>query len=190
MSMAAQTWTDAQDEELVQRFVEARDASCFAELFARHRKRIYCSCRAFFEDGSAAEDATQETFLRAYQNLDRFHEGNFFAWLSRIARNVCIDQWRKQRPELGAEESQLETLPDGGNLDEKADWRIAAERVRKEMESLSAEQRRCLELVTEGYSYEEAANCTGLSVKAVKSHIQNGRRMLWLRVQGMLSQLR
>jgi RNA polymerase sigma-70 factor, ECF subfamily len=189
MSMAAQAWTDAQDDELVRRFVETRDAGCFAELFARHRKRIYCSCRAFFEDASTAEDATQETFLRAYQNLDRFHDGNFSAWLTRIARNVCIDQWRKQRPEL-SEESKLEMLADRGNVDEKADWSIAAERVRKEMDLLSPEQRRCLELIIEGYSYDETASHTGLSVKAVKSHIQNGRRMLWLRVQGIVSQLR
>ncbi|MFZ3264342.1 MAG: sigma-70 family RNA polymerase sigma factor [Terriglobales bacterium] len=190
MSMGVQARAEVGDEELVRRFMETHDTDCFAELFARHRKRIYFACWAFFENASRAEDATQETFLRAYQNLHRFREGNFCAWLQRIAKNVCIDVWRKQRPEVGVEESQMETLPDGGGVEERADLRIAAERMRKEMEALTAEQRRCLEMAIEGYSYEETASRTGLSVKAVKSHIQNGRRMLWLKMQGMLSQLR
>jgi DNA-directed RNA polymerase specialized sigma24 family protein len=41
---------------------------------------------AFLQDTTAAEDATQKTFLRAYQNLGRFVGGNFPGWLMRIAR--------------------------------------------------------------------------------------------------------
>jgi DNA-directed RNA polymerase specialized sigma24 family protein len=55
------------------------------------------------------------------------------------------------------------------------------------MKSLTPEQQRCLEMKIEGYSYEETAEQTGLSVEAVKSHLQNGRRMLWLKVEGMLA---
>jgi RNA polymerase sigma-70 factor (ECF subfamily) len=190
MESGAQKAQVISDEQIVRQFVESRDAACFAELFARHRKRIYFACRAFFENGSAAEDATQETFLRAFQNIHRFQEGNFCAWLMRIAKNVCIDQWRKQRPEVGSEESQMETLPAGGALDERADLRIAVQKLREEMEALTSDQRRCLEMAIEGYSYDETAARTGLPIKAVKSHIQNGRRMLWLKMGRMLSQLR
>jgi len=189
MSEAAQSRTDVGDELLIQRFLEAHDRDSFAQLFLLYRKRVYSACRVFFENGSLAEDATQETFLRAYQNMHRFSGGNFCAWLMRIARNVCIDQWRKQRPEVPAEESQLATLPAGGAIDRGADLRIAVEKIRKEMEALTTEQRLCLEMAIEGYSYEETAIRTGLTLKAVKSHIQNGRRMLWLKVQAVLSQL-
>jgi RNA polymerase sigma factor (sigma-70 family) len=190
MSVGAQTNGQVTDEEIVRRFQETGDKACFAELFARHRKRIYFACRAFFDDGSTAEDATQEAFLRAYQNIHRFHGGNFCGWLMRIARNVCIDEWRKKRPEVGAEEAQVETLPAGGALDDQADLRFAVEQMRKEMEALTPEQSQCLEMAIEGYSYEETAARTGLSIKAVKSHLQNGRRMLWLKMKGTLSQLK
>jgi RNA polymerase sigma-70 factor (ECF subfamily) len=190
MSLGASAQADVPDEELVRLFQSSADGNIFAELFERHRRQIYSACRGFFCDGSFAEDATQETFLRAYQNIHRFHDGNFCAWLHRIAKNVCIDQWRKQRPEVGAEESQMETVPGGTAFDEKTDLRMTAEKVRKEMEALSAEQRQCLEMAVEGYSYEETASRTGLSVKAVKSHIQNGRRMLWLKMGKILTQLR
>ena len=190
MSVGVQAQPDVPDEELVRRFVEANDSACFAELFARHRRRVYFSCRAFFENGNAAEDATQETFLRAYQNMHRFQGGNLCAWLMRIAKNVCIDQWRKQRPEVDAEEAHLEALAAGGPLEESADLRIAVEKLCQEMKSLSSDQQHCLEMTIEGYSYEETSTRTGLPIKAVKSHIQNGRRMLWLRMERILSQLK
>jgi RNA polymerase sigma-70 factor, ECF subfamily len=190
MSAGAQTRREIPDEELVCRFQTNGDAECFAELFARHRKRIYLACRGFFCDGSSAEDATQETFLRAYQNVHRFLGGNFGGWLMRIAKNVCIDQWRKQRPEVGMEETELDALPAAETLDQMSDLHLAVERLCQEMEALPLEQRRCLQLKIEGYSYEETAVRTGLSIEAVKSHLQNGRRMLWLKMEGTLSQVK
>ncbi len=59
------------------------------------------------------------------------------------------------------------------------------EEVWKEMTSLPSDQRRCLEMKIQGYSYEETAARTGLSIDAVKSHLQNGRRMLWLKMKGI-----
>jgi RNA polymerase sigma-70 factor (ECF subfamily) len=58
------------------------------------------------------------------------------------------------------------------------------------MSSLSPEQQRCLEMKIEGYSYEETAARTGLSIEAVKSHLQNGRRMLWLKMEGAIARLK
>lgn len=190
MSLGARTKRELPDEELVRQFQSSGDAECFAELFVRHRKRIYLACRGFFSEGSAAEDATQATFLRAYQKMDHFRDGNFCGWLIRIAKNVCIDQWRKQRPEIGTDEMELDALPHAETLDRTSDLHLAVEKLRREMEALSPDQRRCLELKIEGYSYDETAALTGLSVEAVKSHLQNGRRALWLKMEGTLSRVK
>lgn len=190
MHLARPTPREISDEEIVGRFQATGDTDCFAQLFARHRKRIYFACRAFFSDGGAAEDATQETFLRAYKNLHRFREGNFCGWLMRIAKNACIDEWRKRRPEIAMDEIALGELPEAGRLDQASDLHLAVEKMHKEMETLSPEQRRCLELKIDGYSYEETAASLGLSVEAVKSHLQNGRRMLWSKMEATLSQLK
>ncbi|HXX17933.1 MAG TPA: RNA polymerase sigma factor [Candidatus Acidoferrum sp.] len=190
MSVGTKLSTDISDEELVRRFQASRDADFFGEIFRRHRKRVYLGCRSFFSDGGAAEDATQETFLRAYQNMHRFLGGNLGGWLMQIARNVCIDQWRRRRFEASSDDAPASAAPAGGALEHASDLRFAIQRIRKEMETLSAEQRTCLELKIDGYSYEETAAKTGLSVEAVKSHLQNGRRLLWLRLEGMLSQLK
>jgi RNA polymerase sigma-70 factor (ECF subfamily) len=190
MSSRAQPAKEETDEELVGRFQRGGDPECFAELFVRYRKRIYVACRGFFVDGSTAEDATQETFLRAYQNLRRFREGNFCGWLMRIAKNVCIDQWRKRRPETQADEAELNEVAEAGALDRTCDLQEVAAKLRKEMELLPAEQHRCLELKLQGYSYEETAARTGLPLEAVKSHLQNGRRTLWLKMEGTVSRVK
>jgi RNA polymerase sigma factor (sigma-70 family) len=175
------------DEEIVRRFRETGDREYFAELFTRHRRRVYFACRAFYSDGGAAEDATQETFLRAYEKMHLFDGRDFGGWLMRIARNICIDQWRKRRSEVeigGTDASETHSEP---TTIPRYDLQLTIDRVWQEMRSLAPEQRRCLEMKIEGYSYEETAARTGLSLEAVKSHLQNGRRMLWLRVEGILT---
>ncbi len=176
------------DEDLLRQFQETGDPRCFAELFLRNRKRIYFACLGFFSNGAAAEDATQETFLRVYSNPSGFHGGDVSAWLLRIARNVCIDQWRKGRSETEID-AAAERLS-GEEPHATLEARLVAERIRHEMQALSPDQRKCLEMKIEGYSYDETARSTGLSVDAVKSHLKNGRRMLWRRMEGALAKSR
>jgi len=190
MSSGAQTVPASPDEEIVRTFQETGSNDCFAELFARYRKKVFSTCRGFFADSAAAEDATQETFLRVYQRIHSFQGGNFAGWLLRIAKNVCIDQWRRRRIEAGMEEAHLAEMPAARALDSSSELRLTLERLWTEMRFLPPEQRRCLEMKIEGYSYEETAARTGLSLEAVKSHLQNGRRMLWLRMEGALARLR
>jgi RNA polymerase sigma-70 factor (ECF subfamily) len=179
--------TPLPDEELAQRAAQAGDNECFAELFARHRKNVFYACRGFFSDSPAAEDATQETFLRAYRNIRGYHQGDFSGWLMRIAKNVCIDEWRRSRRETGIDEVDLAAYPSPTRLDSSCEARLMAERVWQEMRLLPSEQRQCLELKIEGFSYEETSERTGLTIGAVKSHIQNGRRMLWRKTVGALA---
>jgi DNA-directed RNA polymerase specialized sigma24 family protein len=109
----------------------------------------------------------------------------------RIARNVCIDQWRKRKAEMERDGGvEVEAVPARAVDDPTSDERLAAERVIAEMKHLSEPQRRCLAMKIEGYSYEETAMRTGMSVPAVKSHLQNGRRALWLRIEGTVTRLK
>jgi len=176
------------DEVLARNAWQAGDNDCFAELFIRYRKRVFYACRGFFSDSQAAEDATQETFLRAYKNIRSFQEGDFSGWLMRIAKNVCIDEWRKRRPETVIEGLELADRAAPRSFDSSLETRQMVERLWQEIRSLPREQRQCLELKVEGFSYEETAARTGFTVNAVKSHLQNGRRMLWRKMEGGLPQ--
>ena len=175
------------DEELAQRAGQVEDNECFAELFARYRKKVFYACRGFFSDSQAAEDPTQETLLRAYRNIRAFRQGDFSAWLIRIVKNVCIDEWRRSRRETGIDE-----IEGGKAVSEPADsslrrawWPSGS---CKKSVCCLASSGSCLELRIEGFSYEETAVRTGLPVGAVKSRIRNGRRMLWRTTEGALGQ--
>src|ERR1700757_4078305 len=112
MSAGAPMRRELSDEELIRQFLREGHQAAFRRLFERHRRRVYTGCRIFLQDASAAEDATQETFLRAYQNLGRFVGGNFPGWLMRIAKNVCIDQWRRRKYQVDLDEEDFADVRD------------------------------------------------------------------------------
>jgi RNA polymerase sigma factor (sigma-70 family) len=189
MSLETQTGSALSDEELVSLYQATGDAEHFALIFNRHSRLVFGACRRFFGCSGLAEDATQESFLRAYKGLRGFEGGNVRGWLMRIAKNVCIDTWRKRRSESPLPEVASIDLGDPVSLDYRTEVSRALQKVQREMKLLAPEQCRCLEMKMKGYSYEETAQRTGMSIDAVKSHLQNGRRKLWLRVQGFLSEL-
>jgi RNA polymerase sigma factor (sigma-70 family) len=106
----------------------------------------------------------------------------------RIARNVCIDDWRKKSAELVNDDWQSSERAVSGAPEPFFEQHERAQKIVREMNSLPPQQRQCLELKIQGYSYEETSARTGLSIDAVKSHLQNGRRMLWKRMEAALSE--
>ncbi|MGE0542068.1 MAG: RNA polymerase sigma factor [Dehalococcoidia bacterium] len=79
------------------------DANDFAGLYEAHADRIFCHVRARLGDADLAEDLTAQTFLRAWQSLDRYRPlpgRPFLAWLFTIANNLVIDHYRRHRREL------------------------------------------------------------------------------------------
>jgi RNA polymerase sigma-70 factor (ECF subfamily) len=81
----------ADDLSLINRF-KAGDISAFEEILLRHQDKIYNLCRRMLGNSHDAEDATQDVFLKAYQNLNKFKpESSLHTWLYRIAVNTCID---------------------------------------------------------------------------------------------------
>ena len=105
-----------------------------------------------------------------------------------IARNVCIDEWRESTLDPVSGSSELTERAAPIALEPAFDVRERVDRIWQEMKSLPTEQRRCLELKIEGCTYEETAARTGFSIDAVKSYLQNGRRMLWKRMDETLSE--
>jgi RNA polymerase sigma factor (sigma-70 family) len=91
------------DQELVLAF-QAGDEAAYNEMYRRYHGRVFAVCSRVLQNPQDAEEASQETFLRAYQALARFN-GNFRlgAWLSKIAANTSVDVLRaKMRAPLVA----------------------------------------------------------------------------------------
>lgn len=88
--------------------MSASDAR-FRELYRTYGRVVFARCRRILGDGSAAEDATQETFLRVFRHLAKAPDSEqAIAWIYRIATNYCLNELRdrKNRPQPSA---QLET---------------------------------------------------------------------------------
>ena len=79
------------------RRVEAGDREAFVALTRLYQKKVFVLAYSFVRDKEDALDLVQETFLRLYQKIGTYRPGRpFEAWLLQIARNLCIDHYRKQ----------------------------------------------------------------------------------------------
>jgi RNA polymerase sigma-70 factor (ECF subfamily) len=90
------------------------DAHDMEAAFARHRRELHVHCYRMLASYDDAEDAVQETYLRAWRGRDGFDGDNVRAWLYRIATHVCIDRSRarQRRVAAGTEVSWLTAYPD------------------------------------------------------------------------------
>ena len=80
--------------------MEKNDEVLITELVRRHLKSVYNFVWRMVGDEEAAEDITQETFIKVWKNLEKFQpNANFKTWLLAIARNTSID-WLRRRKEL------------------------------------------------------------------------------------------
>jgi RNA polymerase sigma-70 factor (ECF subfamily) len=170
----------------------AGDEPAFAALTERHRRELHVHCYRMLASFEEAEDAVQETYLRAWRGRDGFDRGSLFrAWLYRIATNVCLDMLRRSARRVPAVHSfaevpWLQPYPDG-LLDEVApsDDRPDAVVVDREtielaflaaMQLLPPRQRAAL-IVRDvlGWSASETAGLLETSVAAANSALQRAR---------------
>src|SRR5262249_3770173 len=91
------------------------DVPAFSGMAGRHRRELHVHCYRMLGSFEDAEDAVQETFLRAWRRLETFEgRSTFRAWLYRIATNACLDLLAKRRPApaTGGEVPWLQPYPD------------------------------------------------------------------------------
>ncbi|HEY3752445.1 MAG TPA: RNA polymerase subunit sigma-70 [Pseudonocardiaceae bacterium] len=170
----------------------AGDETAFGVLTDRHRRALHVHCYRMLASFDEAEDAVQETFLRAWRSRDSFGGDLLFrAWLYRIATNVCLDQLRRgtRRPATAdsfGEVPWLQPYPDR-LLDEVAPGddqpdAVAVARETIELAFLAALQalppRQRATLIARdvlGWPASETASALDTSVASVNSALQRAR---------------
>ncbi len=154
------------------------DRQAFSKLVEKFHKRIFILSCSLVGDYHAAEDAAQETFLRAYKGLKSLkNPEKFDKWLVGIAYNVSKGHLReeKKRPAVFEPGHPL----DLGFLVKKAPGTDLKKRVMDAANSLPAAARALLALkYLEGLSYAEIAGILGIEGKTVKSRLFAARRQL------------
>lgn len=140
-----------------------------SKLYRRFGPAIYARCYSILQNRAAAEDATQETFLRVFSHLENAPDAEeALRWIYRIATNYCLNELRNQKTRAGAIESIAHlgpvTQPEGRLLDRDLGRRLAS--VAPEAISAAA----WLHLV-DGMDQAEVARTLGVSRRTVVSHV-------------------
>ena len=166
----------ADDQALVARAREG-DVAAFAEIVRRHEHRVRVVLLRLLDDERDVEEATQDCFVQAWRNLDRFRgESAIFTWLYRIAVNEALARLRRKRLPT----TQIDNTENRARLsaDTRDEPQTAAES--GELEHFLARELRRLEpdyrapvvlRDVAGLSNEEVAAVLGLSIAATKSRI-------------------
>lgn len=141
-------------------------------------------------DPGAAEEAVQDTLVRAWRHVHQFDpaRGSVAAWLFGIARHVTIDRHRRQsvRPTLVAATADDQAGADGDLTEAEVERTLEAWQLAEALHDLSREHREAiLEVHYLGYTVREAADRHGLPVGTVKSRLYYGLRALRLRLEEM-----
>lgn len=169
--------------ELIER-ARRRDQNAFAQLIELYQAPVYNLAYRMLGNAAEAEDAAQETFLRAYSQLKSFKtQYKFSSWLLSIASHYCIDRLRRTRRFRWFsldEEALTETLPaDALDPEETALAHERASEAQKLLQTLPPAYRAVVTLkYWNEMSVEEIAQVTNDSVANVKVKLYRARQMM------------
>lgn len=178
------------DQQLIARYLKGDERS-FEELLGRHRQKIYTSIYLFVKEQSLAEDIFQEVFIKIIDTLRKGkynHEGKFLQWAMRIAYNMCVDYFRrnKRRPQVSPTETFdiFDVLPMSDDNAEQSIIRSQThEKVRQLVDMLPPEQREVV--ILRHYadmSFKEIAKLTRVSINTALGRMRyaliNIRKMI------------
>lgn len=179
------------DEELVTQYRSDGDPVWVGALFERYTHLVFLTSMKYLKDDLEAEDMSMRIFEKLMIDLRKYEIKSFRCWLHTVVKNQCLlhlDRQKRQREKADAFEANLrndilpELIPFGP--DSLPDREQHLTLMEQSLAELKPPQRRCLDLFyLQQLSYQEVATQTGYTLKQVKSHIQNGKRMLRIQME-------
>ncbi|MGI8544657.1 MAG: sigma-70 family RNA polymerase sigma factor [Aridibacter sp.] len=170
-------------EELVRR-CRAGDGAAWEEIVTTYSRKIFNLAYRFTSNIQAAEDLTQEVFVRVYNTLEQFDskQGHLSNWLMRLARNLIIDDYRKRQrnPQNSmADDVDKHTFhlrAVGTSAQKEVERRELAHQVQEGIDKLPSDLKTCVILRDiEELSYKEIVEVLDIPEGTVKSRINRGR---------------
>jgi RNA polymerase sigma factor (sigma-70 family) len=176
---------DLSDLELIADYKATKNAGALAELFMRYKHLITGACMKFLKHGSEAEDATMDIYLELHVKLIEHEVKNFKSWLYTLTCRHCLMKIRKAKGiiEVDADDKKYESMFMENEVIEHLleELQDETEVLQAAIAQLKEGQRECIRLFyLKELSYKEVADTTGLDLGQVKSHLQNGKRNLFL----------
>ena len=150
-------------------------------LYETFYKRVYNVCYRVLYDSLEAEDAMQESFLKAFSNIATYNETvPFEAWLVRIAVNTSIDKLRKKEIDvISLNENIYSGMPDDNDDDDWEKILNQVSRVKEAIAKLPDSSRLVINLyLIEGYDHEEIADILNISSGAARIQYMRAKQKL------------
>jgi len=162
----------------------AGDGTAWEEIVSSYSRRIFNLAYRFTSSVEAAEDLTQEVFIRIYKTLDQYDskQGDLSNWLMRLARNLIIDDYRHRQ--RNPQNSYADDVEDhsyhlraiGTSAQKEIERRELCVQVQEGIDKLAPDLRTCVILRDiEELSYKEIVDTLDIPEGTVKSRINRGR---------------
>lgn len=164
------------------------NVNAYTMLINKHKSMVYSICYKIVRKSEEAEELAQDTFLKAYEKLDKFRgEAKFSTWLYRIAYNAAISMTRKRRLEVHAlDDSTIANYSESEahqNLD-LIDYEEQQQMLQLALNTLSDEDYTIIHLFyLKELSVSEISTITGLSEANVKVKLHRIRKKLYVQMQ-------
>jgi RNA polymerase sigma-70 factor (ECF subfamily) len=179
------------DYVLVEQYI-AGDQACIEELITRHKNRVYTYILLIVRNPHLAEDIFQDTFIKVIKSLKmgKYHDkGKFLSWVLRIAHNLIIDHYRKQKllNTVSNDSGEVDLFNNKklseSTIEETIVFDQTMEDVRRLVDALPEDQRQVVYLRHYcGLSFKEIADQTGVSINTALGRMRyaliNMRKMV------------
>jgi len=169
------------DEELVQ-LVCTQDQELYSELVRRYQNKLLRYTSYLAQSETKAADITQETFIKAFINLNSFNtDKKFSSWIYRIAHNEAINNIRRYARETSLENNEQVKVVLSGDKDvqEDLDQEFLRKMVSSCLDKIPLVYRAPLALFyLEDHSYEEISDILRIPIGTVGTHINRGKKVL------------
>jgi RNA polymerase sigma-70 factor (ECF subfamily) len=175
--------SDTNGVELIRR-ARSGDGTAWEEIVSLFSRRIFNLAYRFTSSVEAAEDLTQEVFIRIYRTLDQYDpkQGDLANWLMRLARNLIIDDYRHRQ--RNPQNSMADAVDDhqyhlravGTSAQKEIERKELANQVQEGIDKLPEDLRTCVILRDiEELSYQDIVDVLKIPEGTVKSRINRGR---------------
>lgn len=156
------------------------DDDAFALVVESYQRPVYNLCYRMLGDPQEAEDAAQETFLKAYLGLKRYDPARSFrTWLLSIAAHECIDQLRRRRFQWVPFEAALQASEPEEGPERQLDRTLERDRLQRVLTRLAPVDRGMIVLrYWNDFSYAQIAETLSISLAAVKSRLHRAKKAM------------
>lgn len=182
------------DEELVGKYATTLQNEYLAELYARYSTLAYGTCMKYLKNPDWAKDAAMDVFERLVTDLPKYNVVNFKSWLYIVIKNHCLQLLKNQQNNINLDDvfklnsDEGMEKPNDFTLDDITSNEETLVAMEKALDQLEIAQKECVVLFyLEKKSYNEITEQTGYSFNEVKSHIQNGKRNLKIKLMKIIA---